>query len=111
MVTGPYRIEHLRWANTVVATNKASYGTYRGPWAVESLVREVLVDRIAHELGLDPVEVRRRNLVRMDEQPRKMLTGPTLEGVMSLETLERAAELIDYNSFRGSRTRLARRAG
>jgi len=100
MVTGPYRIEHLRWANTVFQTNKASYGTYRGPWAIESLVREVLIDRIAYELGLDPVEVRRRNLVRMDEQPRKMATGPTLEGVMALETLERASELIDQDSFR-----------
>jgi carbon-monoxide dehydrogenase large subunit len=100
MVTGPYRIEHLRWANTVYQTNKASYGTYRGPWAIESLVREVLVDRIGYELGLDPLEVRRRNLIRTDEQPRKMATGPTLEGVLALDTLERAAEVIDHAGFR-----------
>jgi carbon-monoxide dehydrogenase large subunit len=67
-------------------------------------MREVLVDRIAYELGLDPVEVRRRNLVRMDEQPRKMATGPTLEGVMALATLERAAELIDQDAFRREQT-------
>jgi carbon-monoxide dehydrogenase large subunit len=100
MVTGPYRIENLRWTNTCYQTNKASYGTYRGPWAVESLVREVLVDRIAYELGIDPLEVRRRNLVRIDEQPRKMATGPTLEGVLALDTLERAAEIIDHAAFR-----------
>jgi carbon-monoxide dehydrogenase large subunit len=100
MFPGPYRIENVRWRNTVFATNKASYGTYRGPWAIESLVREVLVDQIARELDLDPVEVRRRNIVRPDEQPRKMATGPTLEGVLSLETLERAVELIDHDGFR-----------
>jgi carbon-monoxide dehydrogenase large subunit len=104
MMTGPYRIDHLRWTNTVYQTNKASYGTYRGPWAIESLVREVLVDRIAYELSLDPVEIRRRNLVRLDEQPRKMATGPTLEGVLALETLERAAETVDVEAFRREQT-------
>ncbi|HZL54573.1 MAG TPA: molybdopterin cofactor-binding domain-containing protein, partial [Solirubrobacteraceae bacterium] len=94
----------LRWTNTVYQTNKASYGTYRGPWAIESLVREVLVDRIAYELSLDPVEIRRRNLVRIDEQPRKMATGPTLEGVLALETLERAAATIDLEAFRREQT-------
>ena len=105
MIPGPYRIEHLRWQHSAFATNKASYGTYRGPWAVESLVREVLIDDIARELGLDAVEVRRRNLVRTDEQPRKMATGPTLEGVLALQTLERAVELADAEGFREEQRR------
>ena len=90
----------MRFSFTVVATNKASYGAYRGPWAVETLTRELLVEQIARELGLDVVEVRRRNLITAEEQPTKMLTGPTLEGVTSLETLNRAAELLDYEAFR-----------
>jgi len=105
MIAGPYRIGSLRWSLSVVTTNKASYGAYRGPWAVESLVREVLVDRIARELSIDPAEVRRRNLVTADEQPRKMLSGPTLEGVTSRESLERALELVDYEGFRAEQAR------
>jgi carbon-monoxide dehydrogenase large subunit len=103
MLTGPYRIEHLRWSNSVFATNKASYGTYRGPWAIESLMREVLVDQIARELALDPLDLRRRNLIRLDEQPRKMVTGPTLEGVLALQTLERAAEVAGHDGFERER--------
>jgi aerobic carbon-monoxide dehydrogenase large subunit len=109
MLVGPYRIEHLRWQHSVVATNKASYGTYRGPWAIESLVREVLIDVIAREVGLDGVDVRRRNLVRPDEQPRKMATGATLDGVMSLATLERAVVLADYEGFRAEQGRALER--
>ncbi len=105
MIPASYRLTGLRWEFTVVATNKASYGAYRGPWAVETLVRELLVEQVARELGLDPVEVRRRNLITGDEQPTKMLTGPTLEDVTSVETLDRAAELVDYEAFREQRRR------
>src|SRR2546430_2183120 len=97
---GPHRIDHMRWQQTVVASNKATYGFYRGPWAAESLVREALVDRIARELGLDPVDVRRRNLLRLDEQPRKMATGATLDGATTLESLQRAVELAGADEFR-----------
>jgi carbon-monoxide dehydrogenase large subunit len=100
MTPASYRLQHMRWLLTVVATNKASYGAYRGPWAVETLLRELIVDQVARELGLDPVDVRRRNLITADEQPAKMITGPTLEDVTSRETLERTAQLLDYDAFR-----------
>jgi carbon-monoxide dehydrogenase large subunit len=100
MLPNAYRIEHMRWSMDVYATNKATYTAYRGPWAGETLAREILIERIARELTLDPVDVRRRNLLRLDEQPRKMLTGPTLENVDGLGLLERAVELIDYGAFR-----------
>jgi aerobic carbon-monoxide dehydrogenase large subunit len=104
MVLSSYRIDHLRWQCTTWATNKTAYGTYRGPWAMETLLREVLIDQIASELGLEAVDVRRRNLIREDEQPRKMATGPTLQGVRSLASLERAAELVDLEAFRREQT-------
>ncbi len=110
MIPSSYRLQNMRWAFTVVATNKASYGAYRGPWAVETLLRELIVDQVARELGLDPVDVRRRNLITAGEQPTTMITGPTLEDVTSLETLERAVELLDYEAFREEQ-RLAREQG
>jgi aerobic carbon-monoxide dehydrogenase large subunit len=100
----------MRWSLDVYASNKASYNAYRGPWAAETLAREILIDRIAHELDIDPVDVRRRNLLTLDEQPRKMMSGPTIEGVAALGTLERATELIDYDGFR-DRQRRARENG
>lgn len=100
IIGSAYRIDHMRWSLDVYASNKASYGAYRGPWAAETLAREILIDRIAHELELDPVDVRLRNLLSLAEQPRKMLSGPTIEGVSALDTLERAVELVDYDGFR-----------
>jgi aerobic carbon-monoxide dehydrogenase large subunit len=105
MIGNAYRIEHMRWSLEVYVSNKASYTAYRGPWAAETLAREITVDRIARELGLDPVDVRRRNLLTLDEQPRKMLTGPTIDGVAALGTLDRAAELIDLDAFREDQRR------
>jgi len=105
VIGSAYRIDSMRWALDVYATNKASYGPYRGPWAAETLARETLIDRIARELGLEPVEVRRRNLLRPDEQPRKLMTGPTLEGLTSLASVERAAELVGLEGFRAEQQR------
>jgi carbon-monoxide dehydrogenase large subunit len=95
-----YRIRDYSFETTVVATNKATYVAYRGPWESETWARERLLDVIAHELGLDPVEIRLRNLLRADELPTQMVTGPTLSFVTARETLERTVELADLAGFR-----------
>jgi carbon-monoxide dehydrogenase large subunit len=106
MLPGPYRIEQYGFGITVVATNKASYVAYRGPWAVETWVRERMLDICARELGLDPLELRRLNMVRSEELPRAMVSGPTLDPSMSAhQTLERAADLSDYAAFRDRQRR------
>lgn len=99
ILPGPYRIDHIRFDETIVVSNKASYGFYRGPWAAETLVREVLLDRIAATVGLDRAQVRRVNLVTLAEQPRQTGSGTTLEGVHALEALDRALALSDYPGF------------
>jgi aerobic carbon-monoxide dehydrogenase large subunit len=105
MLPGAYRIESLRWEQAIVATNKVTAGAYRGPWAAESLIRETMINRVAAELELDPVEVRRLNLVPLEEQPRKMATGPTLEGATSAQSLEHAVARVDYEGFRAEQER------
>ena len=70
-----YRIRDYSFETTVVATNKATYVAYRGPWESETWARERLLDVIAAELGLEPVDVRARNLLGADELPTKMVTG------------------------------------
>ncbi len=94
MLPGGYRVPALGFEARIVATPKASYVPYRGPWAAECLVREALLDRAAAELGLDRIEIRRRNLVATDDQPVRLVTGPTLERMTALDTLDRAVELV-----------------
>jgi carbon-monoxide dehydrogenase large subunit len=100
MIPGPYKIGALSFESTAVITNKASYVAYRGPWASETWVRERMIDLIARELGLEPIEVRLRNVVTRGEPPLEMVTGRSLSGVTSRESLERVAALVDVAGFR-----------
>jgi aerobic carbon-monoxide dehydrogenase large subunit len=95
-----YRIEHLEFATTIVATNKASYVAYRGPWEVETWVRESLLDTIARAVGTDPLSVRRVNLLSDAELPRDMITGPTLDRITVGRCLDAVADAIDIPAFR-----------
>ncbi len=70
MLPGPYRVPAYRALGHVRLTNKTPGGTYRAPGRFEStFVRERLIDAVAARLGLDPIEVRRRNLVPKEEMP------------------------------------------
>jgi carbon-monoxide dehydrogenase large subunit/6-hydroxypseudooxynicotine dehydrogenase subunit gamma len=70
MLPGPYRVPAYRAVGHVRLTNKTPCGTYRAPGRYEStFVRERLMDAVAARLGLDPIEVRRRNLVGTEEMP------------------------------------------
>ncbi|HEX9530020.1 MAG TPA: xanthine dehydrogenase family protein molybdopterin-binding subunit, partial [Acidimicrobiales bacterium] len=95
-----YQLEALEFESTTVVTNKASYVAYRGPWAAETFVRERLLDLIARELGMEPIEVRLRNVVTRGQAPLEMVTGQSLAGVTSRQSLERVAELVDVGAFR-----------
>ena len=72
LMLGPYRVPHYRASGHVRLTNKTPAATYRAPGRFEtSFVRERLLDAIAAHLGLDPINVRRRNLVSTNEMPYK----------------------------------------
>ncbi|MGF7239273.1 MAG: xanthine dehydrogenase family protein molybdopterin-binding subunit [Frankia sp.] len=96
---GPYRINAYQYESTAVATNKATYVAYRGPWEMEVWARERLLDIAAHELGLDPAEIRRRNLMA-GEPGDRIITGRGLEGITARPCLDRALQLVDYDAFR-----------
>src|SRR5580692_499354 len=100
MIPGPYKLAALGFESTGVITNKASYVAYRGPWASETFVRERVLDLIAKDLGLDPVEIRLRNVAPRTDPPVMMITGRPLAGVTSKESLERVAQLVDLPAFR-----------
>ena len=101
MMPGTYRPEAFELRTRVVATNKAHYVAYRGPWANETWARERMLDIVARRLGLSATEIRLRNMYGADELPVRMITGPTLDREMSAKaTLERAIELADLGAFR-----------
>ena len=70
MMPGPYRVAAYRSRGHVRLTNKTPAATYRSPGRYEAtFARERLFDAIAAELGADPVEIRRRNLIAPDRMP------------------------------------------
>ena len=70
MLPGPYRVPAYRATGHIRLTNKTPCGTYRAPGRYESsFVRERLMDAIAARLGIDCVEVRRRNLIAKEAMP------------------------------------------
>jgi carbon-monoxide dehydrogenase large subunit/6-hydroxypseudooxynicotine dehydrogenase subunit gamma len=70
MLPGPYRIPAYRARGHIRLTNKTPGGTYRAPGRYEStFVRERLLDAVAAKVGIDGVEVRRRNLIPTGEMP------------------------------------------
>ena len=72
---GPYRIPRATFTSKAVLSNTVGRTAYRGPWQFESVAREVLLDIAARQLAIDPIELRRRNLLRRDELPYSNATG------------------------------------
>jgi CO/xanthine dehydrogenase Mo-binding subunit len=67
---GPYRVPHVAGACTNVVTHKTFMGAYRGAGRPEAaFVLDRLLDRAARQLGIDPADLRRRNLIRKAEMP------------------------------------------
>ena len=72
-----------------------------GPWQFESLAREVLLDIAARRMGIDPVELRRRNLLAPRRPARtRNANGMPYDHISPLETFEQALEMLDYDAFR-----------
>jgi carbon-monoxide dehydrogenase large subunit len=108
---GPYKIRSYRGAVRGVATNKPPTGPYRGVGRpISTFVTERLMDMGAKALGIDPLEIRRRNLVRADEFPYRIASGIIWDKTGFIECLEAAAKAGDYESLR-ERQRAARAQG
>jgi carbon-monoxide dehydrogenase large subunit len=104
-ITGPYHIPALSLELVGVLTNKTSTGAYRGTGSPEAaFCIERTMDLIAHDLGLDPAEVRRRNFIPATAFPYQAATGLTYDSGDYAQGLARLLELVDYPRWR-ARTR------
>ena len=100
LLPGPYRTPRSGFSMSMVWTNTMGKGAYRGPWMFETTAREMAIDIAAREAGFDPIEIRRRNLLRNDELPFTNPAGEVLQEITPLETLEQALEMLDLDAFR-----------
>src|SRR3989454_1299806 len=105
VLSGPYRIPHIRIDVSLMMTNKTPAGTYRGPGRYEAdFFRERLFDIAAAELGIDPVEFRRRNLIAEAEMPYRLATVEPLAIQTETDsgdyemTLARCLEEMDWTA-------------
>ena len=93
-LSGPYRVPNIHVDSCAHLTNKTPIGTYRGPGRYEAdFFRERLFDMAARDLGIDPVEFRRRNLPRPDELPYPLATVRPPEKQEELDTGDYAVAL------------------
>ncbi|MBI4471340.1 MAG: xanthine dehydrogenase family protein [Acidobacteria bacterium] len=98
---GPYRCDHTRVVSRVVKTNSNPYGAFRGFGAPQAIFAiEMHMNRAAHELGIDPTEIRRRNFLSQGDT---MPTGQVIkEDVRLDELMDRALTKADYQSRRAA---------
>ena len=100
-ILGPYHIPAISIELVGVLTNKTPTGAYRGTGSPEAaFCIERTMDLIAHDLGLDPAEVRRRNFIPSDAFPYQAATGLTYDSGDYALGLERLLELLDYPYWR-----------
>ena len=100
LLPGPYKIPRLGFSTTMVWTNTTGKGAYRGPWMFETTAREMAIDHAARTLAIDPIEMRRRNLLAADDLPFTSPSGNVFKDITPLETLEQAIEMLGYDDFR-----------
>lgn len=98
---GPYNLKNFRARRRVVATNKVPMGAYRGYGPPESnFIREVLIDRLARKLGMDPAEIRRKNLIDKEQMPFTSAAGAIYDSGDYRRCLEVALGKLGYEKVR-----------
>ena len=107
---GPYKFPVVLPGMTAVFTNTVGKAAYRGPWMMETVAREQMMDHVAHEIGLDPIEFRRMNMIHTEDLPFTSCTTMVYNAVTPSETMEQALEMLDVASFR-EQQRAARAEG
>jgi carbon-monoxide dehydrogenase large subunit len=98
---GPYVLKHYAYETRSVVTNLAPSGPYRGVAApVAFFASEALMDRAAHTLGMDPADIRLRNVVPQAQFPFISVVGVRHDTGSYQTCFERALDAIDYRRYR-----------
>ena len=110
-ICGPYRIRAVEYEPTSVMTNKTPQEAVRGfGQSPTNFAIERTMDHIARHLGMDRIELRRRNLLRKEEFPYRIPSGSTYDSGDYHTVLDKALAAVDYPALVARRD-AARRAG
>ena len=106
MLMGPYHIPNYRWRVQSLLTNKVGMGTFSAPGRYEScFFRERMLDMVATDLGIDPVELRSKNLIPSSAMPYDVgVTRPDSSSMVYdsgdyQAVLDKALELVQYREI------------
>jgi len=105
IIPGATRLREYGYSTAIWLTNKAPSGPMRAPMAMAAWVTEGLLDEIARALALDPLEVRRRNMIGAADLPWVSATGQCYEAITPRETLEAVVAAVDYDAVRAEQRR------
>jgi carbon-monoxide dehydrogenase large subunit len=98
---GPYRVDDVGVSITAVVTNTAPTGPYRGAGRPEAaMALERAVDEYARRIGIEPVEVRRRNLIDASDLPYHSPTGAIYDSGDYRRALDLAVSAVDLAAIR-----------
>jgi carbon-monoxide dehydrogenase large subunit len=107
MLMGPYHIPNYRWRVQSLLTNKVGMGTFSAPGRYEScFFRERMLDMVAADLDIDPVDLRSKNLIPSSAMPYDVgVTRPDSSSMVYdsgdyQAVLDKALELIDYTEIK-----------
>jgi carbon-monoxide dehydrogenase large subunit len=109
-VNGPYRTPLIEVNTKCVITNTVPITAYRGAGRPEgNYYLERLIDKAAREMGIDSIELRRRNHVQPDQLPYKGPSGSVYDSGNFPAILDRALELADQKGFAARKAESAKR--
>ncbi len=107
---GAYKVEALYGRHRLLITNTAPTNAYRGAGRPEAIyIVERLVDEAAASLGIDPFEIRRRNIIAHDEMPYRTLTGSVFDSGDFAGLIAKAEAASQWRAFPQRRKQAARR--
>jgi len=110
-ICGPYAIGAIEYEPTSVMTNKTPQEAVRGfGQSPTNFAIERAIDRVARHLGMDRIEVRKRNFIRRDQFPYTIPSGSTYDSGDYQAVLDKTLAAIDYGSLVRARDE-ARRSG
>ncbi len=106
-IVGPYKIKSVQYRAIAVVTNKSTQDAVRGfGQGPTNLALERCMDEVANALGLDPLEVRRRNLIRHDEFPYLIPSGTTYDSGNYETVIAKVLADSNYEDLKKERDRL-----
>lgn len=107
MLLGAYKIDNYEYTINVAITNKCPAGTLRAPMAIVTWATDGMMHRVAEELGMDPFELRRKNMIRQADQPFTSAPGYLYEALTVGEGYDQIVQRFDIKAFRDRQTKAA----